>query len=840
MKSFYNHQKIEKKWQSYWASHNLFQSRFNKHQPKFYVLDMFPYPSGSGLHVGHPKGYIATDVIARMKIMQGYNVLHPMGWDAFGLPAENYALEKKIYPGSAVEKNIQHFKEQLGKIGFTYDWSREVNTTDPQYYKWTQWIFLQLYKKGLAYLSEEPVNWCPHCKTVLANEDLEQGRCERCGTLVERRKMKQWVLKITDYAEKLLEGLNHLNWEKGILEQQRNWIGKSEGALIKFRVLGLEYFLKIFTTRLDTIFGCTYVVVAPENEIISRFASRILNFKEVQAYLEKSKHKSDMERTDLAKQKTGIELKGLQAINPFNNEKLPIFVSDYVLPYYGTGAIMGVPAHDERDFEFAKRYHLKIREVIKANNSSEPKSQLSGKVALNSKEESEKPFIEDGILIDSGNFSGLDSALARKKMLAFSQEKKYGSKAVFYKMHDWVFSRQRYWGEPFPIVYCHHCYEKAKNKEKLKLNRDYTIINGEKYKIVPVPEKDLPVELPKVKHYEPTGTGESPLANIKKWVWTKCPVCGSLARRETNTMPQWAGSCWYYLRYIDPKNNKRFVAKDKEKYWMPIDLYVGGAEHATRHLLYARFWHRFLYDLGAVSTKEPFKELRHVGLILAEDGRKMSKRWKNVINPDDVVKKYGADSLRLYEMFMGPFSQPVAWQMKGLIGMRRFLEKVWLIAQKPQTSQMKSEKLVHQTIKKVTEDIENFRFNTAISQLMVLTNQLAGRKSVCYQEFEVLLKLLSPFAPHIAEELWQIIGHKQSILKSPWPKYNLQLMKESRRVFVIQINGKVRGQIEAAKDISKENLQKLSLAIPKIQRWVNKRPIKKVVVVPGKLINFVV
>jgi len=835
----YNPQKIEKKWQRFWEINKIYQTKSFSKKPKFYVLDMFPYPSGAGLHVGHPKGYIATDVIARMKMMQGYNVLHPMGWDAFGLPAENYALKNKIHPRVAVERNIKKFKKQIKKIGFTYDWSHEINTTDPDYYKWTQWIFLQMYKKGLAYLSEEPVNWCPKCQTVLANEDLEQGHCERCGALVERRRMKQWVLKMTAYAERLLKDLKLLDWEESIIEQQKNWIGRSEGAIIKFQILNSkpqtnsEQYLEIFTTRLDTIFGCTYVVIAPEHQILKDSDLVIKNQIEVKKYIEKTKHKSDLERTDLAKEKTGVELKGLKAINPFTDTAVPVFVADYVLPYYGTGAIMAVPAHDERDFEFAQKYNLPIKQVIKGNKKLESKIKI--------------PFTEDGILINSGQFSGLTSQEARKRMIDYAQRHRFGRKAVFYKMHDWVFSRQRYWGEPFPIVYCRNCWEKYKYKNKLELNRDYTFIDGEEYMIIPVPEKDLPVELPKVKHYEPTGTGESPLANIKNWVWTKCPKCGAKAKRETNTMPQWAGSCWYYLRYIDPQNNKKLIAKSKEKYWMPVDLYVGGAEHATRHLLYARFWHKFLYDIGVVSTKEPFKRLQHVGLILAEDGRKMSKRWGNVINPDDVVKEYGADALRLYEMFMGPFDQSVAWQTNGLIGMRRFLERVWKLGlevkiQKPKRDiqNRKLEKLVHQTIEKVTQDINGFKFNTAISALMILANELEKSKQFPKDFFEIFLKLLSPFAPHLTEELWSWLGHSRSIFQSDWPQAKKFLLKEDVAFLVIQVNGRVRDRIEVPSGISEKEVQKLALARPKIQKWLAGKEAKKIIYIPNKLINIVI
>jgi len=835
----YDHKVLEKKWQDVWEKYKIYKTEEISSKPKFYVLDMFPYPSGAGLHVGHPKGYIATDIIARMKMMQGYNVLHPMGWDAFGLPAENYAIEHKIHPSIAVKKNIERFKKQLRKIGLAYDWSREINTTDPHYYKWTQWIFLQMYKKGLAYLSDEPVNWCPHCKTVLANEDITQGKCERCGTPVVRKKIKEWVLKMTAYAERLLKDLSSLDWEESIKEQQINWIGKSVGAEIKFSISNSHFSIRVFTTRLDTIFGCTYLVIAPEHKIIPNLKDKIINIKEVNDYLERTENKSDLERTDLAKEKTGVEIKGIKAINPFNGEEVPIFVSDYVLPYYGTGAIMAVPAHDKRDFEFAQKYHLPIKQVIKPNSDQKP---------------THLPFEEDGTLINSAQFNGLSSSQAREKILEWGEQRGIVEKAVHYKMHDWVFSRQRYWGEPFPIVYCRQCYLNYKHKEKLVLNKDYTIINGEEYMIVPVPEKDLPVELPKVKNYEPTGTPQSPLANIKKWIHTKCPVCGSQAIREANTMPQWAGSCWYYIRYIDPKNDKELVSFEKQKYWLPVDLYVGGAEHATRHLLYARFWHKFLYDIGVVSTKEPFKRLQHVGLILAEDGRKMSKRWKNVINPDDIVQNYGADALRLYEMFMGPFDQPVTWSTKGVVGMKRFLDRVWNfyqskipdIKQNLRRNENKVlEKLVHQTIKKVTEDINKFHFNIAISQLMILANKMREMQNVTKDDLEVFLKLLSPFAPHICEELWQEMKSNptskfKSIFQEKWPNYDKKLIEQENINFIIQINGKFRDKFTCRSGLSQTEVEDIALKRDKIIKWLQGKKIRKKVFIPDKLINFVV
>ncbi|MCK4781566.1 leucine--tRNA ligase [Candidatus Parcubacteria bacterium] len=768
----YNPQKIEEKWQKRWAKDKIFKTKDGSKNPKFYVLDMFPYPSGAGLHVGHPKGYIATDIVSRMKRMQGFEVLHPMGWDGFGLPAENYALKNKIHPKSAVKENIKKFKAQLNKIGFDYDWSREINTTEPNYYKWTQWIFLQMFKKGLAYESYEPINWCPSCKTGLANEDLEHGKCERCGSDIEQKPMRQWVLKITDYAERLLEDLKLLDWEEQILEMQKNWIGKSCGADVDFKIDKRDEIIKVFTTRPDTLFGATFMVLSPEHSSVEEITTNVQK-SEVKKYQEQARKKSDLERTDLEKEKTGV-FTGAYAINPVNNEKIPIWIADYVLMSYGYGAIMAVPAHDERDFEFAKKFKLPIVQID----------------------------LED-----------------KEKMIKWLEKNKNGRRAVNYKLKDWVFSRQRYWGEPIPIIKCEKCGNVA------------------------VPEKELPLKLPEVKHYEPTGTGESPLANIKEWVNTTCPKCKKRAKRETNTMPQWAGSCWYYLRYIDPENKKELVDKNKEKYWMKpkgVDLYVGGAEHATRHLIYARFWHKFLQDIGVVSTSEPFHRLFHVGLIAAEDGRKMSKRWNNVINPDDVIQEYGADSLRLYEMFMGGFSEGTAWNTKGLVGTTRFLKKVWQIQYKPKKQSSKSDRLLHQTIKKVTEDIENFKFNTAISQMMILTNEMEKQKEIDINHYLLFLIILAPFAPHISEELWESLKNKKSIFLEKWPEYNPKLIKEETFNLIIQINGKVRDKIEVEAGISEEKAEELALSQEKIKKWLENKKIKKIISVENKLVNIVV
>ncbi len=799
----YNPKGIEAKWQEKWLKQGI--NRIDKDstaKEKFYVLDMFPYPSGAGLHVGHPKGYIATDVSARYKMLQGYSVLHPMGWDAFGLPAENYAIKNKIHPRIAVEQNIATFKKQLEKFGFTYDWDREINTIDPEYYRWTQWIFLKMFEKGLAYESEEPVNWCPNCETVLANEDLEHGLCERCGTQVVQKKMRQWVLKMTEYADRLLYDLDssELNWEDSIIEQQKNWIGRSEGTQFALKIKDSEEGIEVYTTRLDTVFGVTYSVVAPEHPIVAKIKDKIENYSEVEAYQIQAQNKTELERTELQKEKTGVELKGIKAINPFNDETVPVFMADYVLGNYGTGAVMAVPAHDERDFEFAKKYNLAIKRVIVPK-----KDQTDAEC-----------FTQDGELVNSNNYDGLSSQSARKKMSEWLEKEGIGKKKVNYKMRDWVFSRQRYWGEPIPIIHCEKCGTVA------------------------VPEKDLPVRLPEVEHYEPTGTGEGPLAAISEWVNTACPKCGGPAKRETNTMPQWAGSSWYYLRYIDPKNNIILIDKKLEEEWMPVDLYVGGAEHATRHLLYARFWHKFLYDIGVVTTIEPFKKLVHVGLILAEDGRKMSKRWNNVINPDDVIAEFGADAMRLYEMFMGPFTQPVAWSTNGVKGVRRFLDRVWKLQENIIQDEDKKElSLINKTIKKVTEDIEQFRFNTAISSMMILLNEVENA-GITKKSYELFLQILSPFAPHIAEEIWEKLGHTESIFLSAWPKYDPELIKDEEINLVVQVNGKVRDTIRISANITEEEAKKVALESEKIKAHLEGKEIKKIIFVGGKLINIVV
>ncbi|XKT74243.1 MAG: leucine--tRNA ligase [Patescibacteria group bacterium UBA2163] len=811
----YDHTDIEKKWQKRWAEAGVYNTEENSNKPKAYVLDMFPYPSGEGLHVGHPRGYVATDVYSRMKRMQGYNVLHPMGWDAFGLPAENFAIKNKVHPREAVEKNIARFKEQLAHIGFDYDWNREINTTDPEYYTWTQWIFLKLYEKGLAHESYEPINWCPSCQTGLANEDIENdGTCERCGALVEKKPMRQWVLKITDYADRLLADLETLNeWPEHIKEAQRNWIGRSEGAEIKFSIKGSDKSIAVFTTRPDTLFGATYMVLAPEHPLVSELA--IENRDEVDAYVQKAAHKSAIERAAEGKQKTGVLLKGVNAINPANNEEIPLYIADYVLAEYGTGAIMAVPAHDERDKEFAEIMNLPIQPVVLPYDllqkySSE--SEQAGQQLLIEKFKSGE-FVHavsgEGILINSGEFDGLEGDEAKQKIT----EHVGGRMTTTYKIQDWVFSRQRYWGEPIPIIHCQKCGA------------------------VPVPEKNLPVILPDVEQYEPTGTGESPLANIEEWVNTSCPKCDSPAKRETNTMPQWAGSSWYWLRFMDPCNNEALVTEKKEKQWGPVDVYVGG-DHAVRHLIYARFWHKFLYDINVVHTIEPFARLEFLGFILAEDGRKMSKRWGNVINPDDVIKNVGADSFRMYEMFIGPFENAIAWSTNGLVGVRRFLERVWRLADELQDSPVESiEVTLNQTIQKVNTDIEHFKFNTAVSQMMIFVNE-AEKKGISRAQYTSFLKLLAPFAPHMAEELWERLGNDFSVHTAPWPEHDPKKAISEEVKIALQINGKTRGAISVPRDSSEEEVIAQLKINDKTARYIDFEP-RKIIFVPNRIINFI-
>jgi len=794
----YNPASIEPKWQKYWEKNKSFKTDFDPDKPKYYVLDMFPYPSGSGLHVGHPEGYTATDIVARYKTMNGFNVLHPMGFDAFGLPAENYAVKTGTHPRITTEKNVNVFREQLKRIGFAYDWDREVNTTDPKYYRWTQWIFIQLYKKGLAYVANVPVNWCPELKCVLANEEVVNGKSEVGGHPVVRKNMRQWMLKITEYADRLLDDLDGLDWPENIKEMQRHWIGRSEGAEIDFDVKGIKDKIKVFTTRPDTLFGATYMVLAPEHHLVDRLTTEDQQ-AEVLPYKEKTAQKSDLERTELNKQKNGV-FTGSYAIHPFTKKELPIWIADYVLGHYGTGAIMSVPAHDERDYEFAQKFKIPIVQVLEAD---------------------ELPFTGDAKHINSEFMDGLNNKDAIHKMCSELDKKNLGKATITYRLRDWIFSRQRYWGEPFPIIHyedgTHRCLD----------------------------EDELPVLLPEVEKYEPSGTGESPLATIEDWVNITDPKTGKKARRETNTMPQWAGSCWYYLRYLDPKNDKEAWGSEVEKHFMPVDLYVGGVEHAVLHLLYARFWHKVLYDLKLVSTKEPFRKLVNQGLILGEDGEKMSKSRGNVVNPNDVINQFGADSLRLYEMFMGPLEKVKPWSTQNIDGVYRFLNRVWrILVHEAKLSDRELNdaelRMIHQTTKKVSDDIENLRLNTAISQLMVCQNFMADQKDIPKKMAEKFVLLLSPLAPHITEEIWQIFGHKESTIKANWPKAEEKYLIDDKVQFAIQVNGKLRGTVEAPPDASKEDIRALAMAHEKVATYLKAGEIKKEIFVPKKLYSFVV
>lgn len=806
----YNHTKIEKKWQDYWERNKTFKTQEKSDKKKFYALDMFPYPSGVGLHVGHPEGYTATDIISRYKRANGYNVLHPMGWDAFGLPAEQYALDTGNDPREFTQKNIETFKRQIKELGFSYDWDREVNTTDPNYYKWTQWIFIKLYEKGLAYVDEVAVNWCPALGTVLSNEEVIDGVSERGGHPVERRPMKQWVLKITDYAEKLLKDLDELDWPESLKSMQRNWIGKSEGAEVTFKVQGLEKEFTVFTTRPDTLFGATYCVLSPEHKLVKEITSENKK-EEVANYLEEVKRKSDLERTDLNKNKTGV-FTGAYAINPINGKKLPIWIADYVLITYGTGAIMAVPAHDERDYEFAKKYNLEIIEVLKGGNIEK------------------EAYVEDGLHINSEFLNGLNKEEAIKKSIEFLEKESIGKRKTTYKLRDWLFSRQRYWGEPIPII------------------------TWEDGTMTAVDEKDLPLLLPITDDIKPSGTGESPLANLTDWINVVDKKTGKKGKRETNTMPQWAGSCWYYLRYIDPNNTEKFADYEKLKYWLPVDVYIGGAEHAVLHLLYARFWHKVLYDLGLVPTKEPFQKLFNQGMILAEskNGKpeKMSKSKGNVVNPDDIVKSHGADTLRVYEMFMGPLDASIAWSTNGLDGSRRFLDRIYRLlidteTNKPNAKVVEKENtsleaIYNLTVKKVTNDIENMQFNTAISQLMIFVNDCNKAEYIPKKYALGFIKLLAPFAPHISEEMWQIYGHDKTLSYEPWPTYDENKLINDTVEIVVQILGKVKEKMVLKKDLSKEELEEKVLSSEKVKKLINNKKIVKIIVVPNRLVNLVI
>jgi len=965
----YTPQTIEKKVQQAWEKDKVFEAKEDKNKPKFYALIEFPYPSGAGLHVGHVRPFTAMDVIARKKRMEGYNVLYPIGFDAFGLPTENFAIKTGKSPEVVTKENIANFTKQMKALGLSFDWSRQVDTTDPDYYKWTQWIFLQLFKKGLAYKKNQPINWCPKDKIGLANEEVVGGCCERCGTAVERRNKEQWMLAITKYADKLLEGLNEVDYIREAKQQQENWIGKSEGAEIEFKIKNNELKIKVFTTRPDTIFGVTYLVVAPEHPLINNEQLIISNPDEVQKYVENARKKSDLERTELQKEKTGVELKGIKVIHPLTQEEIPVYVADYVLGNYGTGGVMAVPAHDERDFEFAKKYNLPIKQVVAphfyddtnppqkdkknakrivvqgivkhwsedkviqiqwkkfpwktfviggaeeeenleeavkreieeetgyadiksitkigaemrsewfAKHKDENRYALmhaflielgSGKKNELSDEEKEKHEVAwvdfktiptsfgpvgelnyiwknlqhnselyegEGMLINSGKFSELKTDEAKEKIIAWLEKNKVGKKETQYKLRDWVFSRQRYWGEPIPLVYCENCKEKnIKNKEQCSegelLNPGW----------IPLPESALPLTLPKVEKYEPTDTGESPLSKIEEWVNTICPKCGGPARRETDTMPNWAGSSWYFLRYTDPHNDKEFASKENLNYWMPVDWYNGGMEHTVLHLLYSRFWNQFLFDIGALPTREPYKKRTSHGMILAKGGEKMSKSKGNVVNPDEMIEKFGADALRTYIMFMGPFDQAVEWDTNGVIGVRRFLERVWnlqeKIGEKPQDKKITT--LLHQTIKKVTEDIEAMRFNTAVASLMELTNECNKLTHLYICHYETIIKLLFPFAPHICEEIYNMYFGKNSFSYEPWPTYDPKLTKNDETELVIQINGKVRDSIIVPAEISEEEAKEKALSSEKVKKWLDGKEPKKIIYVKGKLISIVI
>lgn len=848
--SKYPFETIEPKWQKYWETNKTFKVTEDEKFPKekrMYVLDMFPYPSAAGLHVGHPEGYTATDIYCRYLRMNGYNVLHPMGFDAFGLPAENYAIKTGTHPKTTTNANIEHFTKQIKSLGFSYDWDRCISTCEPNYYKWTQWIFLQLYKKGLAYEAQTPINWCPSCLTGLSNEEVKEGKCERCGTQVTHKTIRQWILKITEYANRLDKDLDELDWPESVKAMQHNWIGKSTGAEVTFTIADknanpTDKNLIVYTTRCDTLFGATYMVVSPEHKIVPEITTE--EQKDiVNAYLEQAAKKSDLERTDLNKDKTGV-FSGSYAINPVNKKLIPIWIADYVLISYGTGAIMAVPAHDTRDWDFAKKFNLPIIEVLKSEVDVQ-----------------KQVWTEDGIHVNSEFLNGLNTKDAIEKMLKFLEENKIGRKAINYKLRDWVFSRQRYWGEPIPLVHCQDCG------------------------IVPIPEEELPLELPEVKSYQPTGTGESPLAAIDSWVNCKCPKCSKPAKRETNTMPQWGGSCWYYLRYLDPNNDKQFCAPEKEKYWMPVDLYIGGAEHAVLHLLYARFWHKVLYDLGVVSTKEPFQRLVNQGMITSfafqrknktlvpvdeveqrADGKyyekstgdeleqivaKMSKSLKNVVNPDDEIKSYGADSVRMYEMFMGPLTLSKPWSTQGIVGIHRFLEKVWAVSEKPLTEidiegQIEDKALISarktfaQTIKKVTDDTASLNFNTAISQMMIFINEISKLESIPRTMWTDFVKILSPYAPHLGEELWQKLGNDNSLAYETWPTFNEKFLKDDSKTIVVMVNGKKRDTFEAAVATADEVLKETALARESVKKFTDGKEIVKCIIVKDKLVNLVV
>ncbi len=800
----YNYKQIEKKWQDKWYAENTFKASDDFTKPKFYGLVEFPYPSGQGLHVGHPRSYTALDIIARKKRLEGFNVLYPMGWDAFGLPTENFAIKNKIHPKIVTENNIKNFKRQLKSIGFSFDWTKEVSTTDERYYKWTQWIFLQLFKRGLAYKQEMPINWCTSCKVGLANEEVVNGVCERCGSEVVQKNKSQWMLKITEYAERLISDLDDLDYIEKVKIQQKNWIGKSEGAEVDFKLSGIDYTLTVYTTRADTLFGATYMVVSPEHELLTKFADKIENIDEVRAYQAEAAKKSEFERTELSKEKTGVRLSGLCAINPVNNKEIPIFISDYVLTSYGTGAIMAVPAHDDRDWEFAKKFDLPIIKVVAGGENVQ---------------EAAFTDIYSGKMINSEFLDGLEVKEAIAKMIEYLSSKGIGKKKVNYKLRDWVFSRQRYWGEPIPLIHCDKCGW------------------------VPVPESELPLTLPETDNFEPGENGESPLAKMTDWVNTTCPCCGAKAQRETDTMPQWAGSSWYFLRYIDPENDSAIAATEKLNYWLPVDWYNGGMEHTTLHLLYSRFWHKFLYDIGVVSTPEPYAKRTSHGMILGENGEKMSKSRGNVVNPDDMVENFGADTFRTYEMFIGAFDQSTPWSINGVKGCFRFIERVWNLQELLTSEEGYSadfEKAMHKTIKKVTEDYDKMKFNTAIAALMALINDIYKKGSITRGELKTFITLLNPAAPHLTEEMWERADFGGFLHQTEWPKYDEEKCVDDTVEIVAQINGKVKDKIMIPANISREEMEKVALENEKIVALIEGKQVVKVICVPGKLVNIVV
>ena len=803
MSELYNHKVVEKKWQKVWDDNKAFAATDDYSKPKYYALVEFPYPSGQGLHVGHPRPYTALDIVARKRRMQGYNVLYPMGWDAFGLPTENYAIKNKIHPKIVTENNVKRFKEQLHSLGYSFDWDREINTTDPSYYKWTQWIFLKLFKAGLAYKKEMPINWCTSCKVGLANEEVVNGVCERCGAPVVRKVKSEWMLKITDYAEKLIEGLDHVDYIERVKVSQKNWIGKSQGAEVDFSIKGKEDKLRVYTTRCDTLFGVTYMVVSPEHPIIDKYKDELKNWDAVAAYRDEAAKKSDFERAELAKEKTGVQIDGLTAINPVNGKEIPIWISDYVLMSYGTGAIMAVPAHDERDWEFAKKFNLPLIQVV-AKNGEE--------VDINAAAFTD---VATGVLINSDFLNGLEVKDAKAKMIAFLEEKKIGTAKTNYKLRDGVFSRQRSWGEPIPIVHCDKCG------------------------YVPIDESELPLMLPEVESYMPTDNGESPLAAMTDWVNTTCPCCGGPAKRETDTMPQWAGSSWYFLRYTDPHNDEALASKEALKYWMPVDWYNGGMEHTTLHLLYSRFWHKFLYDQGVVPCPEPYQKRTSHGMILGENGEKMSKSRGNVVNPDDIVREYGADTLRTYEMFIGAFDLSASWSEDGVKGCRRFLERIWKLQDIMTDEEEYSSDLetkMHQTIKKVSSDYENLKYNTAIAAMMALLNDFTKKGSITKGEYKTLLILLNPVAPHITEELWQIIGGSGYVYEQTWPEYEEAKTVENTVEIAVQINGKTKGTLAIGRDDAKEDV--IAKAKESIADKLTGNIVKEIYV-PGRIVNIV-